>query len=1134
MTSLQDLTKDVATMLAKQDELQAFCPEKCDTDPSIPIDASTLGGVIFVVAVGFCVGTDVTIDSFRQVASRSRWPFGCGMLCQFILMPLFTLVLSHIFKDDMESDALYSFPSAVLGLQIVGCLPGGTTSNLFTWFCGGNVPLSIMMSVVSNVVALGSLPLLLYLLYELRFEDQEAPTVPYSDILLPLILTVIAVAGGMTVKAKCSAEVTWWVAKISSIFSIIFLVAALAIGVAKYSHIMDSSYSFFFCGIMIQPMGYLFGWGLAHLAGCSLKDKMTIAFETGVQSFTLGLVIANLSFNVEKESCQFAPECMSLLGIKEGGLTKYTDAFDFDVGDALGQISIAGIAPGEFAGMERGGCCRYNEAVFTDVFKFSALCSMMYPIHAFWMIMFFRKMFPNGHVRSTDKFVKEEWTAWSKKRVTDPSQECEPYFADSLFGSEKGTSCYTIPDLLDQAAARAGNEVALAYEGLVEPCPKEDKMKATEALPFAKWKKWTWSQFQEDSNAVARSLIALGVQHFGSVTLYGFNCPQWNIGAVGAICAGAKAAGIYPTDTVEQVSYKTKHSGAAVAIVEDMQKVQRYKQCLDSVPKLNAIVVYGGVADCADLTRTDGTKVKVMNWDSFVAAGKTGADGYEKNEQERADRRTKTRPGHACCLVYTSGTTGMPKAVMLSHDNCSFGSRISLNLQRHLLGVEYEQERILSYLPLSHVAGFLLDVIMPIALTATTKGFCTVYGARSYDLKEGTLKNRLLFVRPTVFLGVPRVWEKFAERLMEVGAKTKGMMPILCCIRKKTCAAWAKKHGLRSQRNLQVGKSGRTTCCYGLAEGMVLSKVRAALGLDCMKVGITGAAPINLETLEYFGSLGININELYGMSESTAMTTVSTEEHHLWGSCGSAAPGVQVKVFKIDGKNKKECPLSKDIFNPTEEEQGELCFRGRHIMMGYMANPDLGPEHVAQIEKQTADAIDDEGWLHSGDMGVIGENGMVKVTGRYKELIITAGGENVAPVPIEENIKKLCPAVSNCMMIGDKKKYNTCLITLKTEGATGEMPGTEQLTGPAAEVISGVTTISQAAASAEYRKVIEQAIAETNKNSFVCPSNASKIQKFEILPTDFSVQGDELTPTLKLKRKVAEGKYQEIIAKMYE
>jgi len=272
------------------------------------------------------------------------------------------------------------------------------------------------------------------------------------------------------------------------------------------------------------------------------------------------------------------------------------------------------------------------------------------------------------------------------------------------------------------------------------------------------------------------------------------------------------------------------------------------------------------------------------------------------------------------------------------------------------------------------------------------------------------------------------------------------------------------------------------------------------------------------------------------MSECTGATTWSVDNCHVWGSCGFRMEGMEVKVFRVDDAdiNKKtECPRAKDMFQPTEEEQGEICFRGRHIMMGYLANPDLGQEHVDLIKKKTAAAIDSDGWLHSGDKGCMSPEGMLKITGRYKELIIGAGGENIAPVPIEDNVKALHEGISNIMMVGDKRKFNVALVTLKAVGATGEKPGSDDLDGGAKKINSSVTTISAAMDDEKWIKSITDAIKATNANGKCCPSNAAKIQKFCILPRDFSVETNELTSTLKLKRSVVDKKYKAAIDAMY-
>jgi long-chain-fatty-acid--CoA ligase ACSBG len=459
--------------------------------------------------------------------------------------------------------------------------------------------------------------------------------------------------------------------------------------------------------------------------------------------------------------------------------------------------------------------------------------------------------------------------------------------------------------------------------------------------------------------------------------------------------------------------------------------------------------------------------------------------------------------------IYTSGTTGDPKAVMITHDNIVWESTCALSLLPDSL--KTGEQRCVSYLPLSHVAGCMVDIVMPLVLASMANSYAIVGFARVYDLSKSTIGDRLRCIKPTLFLGVPRVWEKIAAKIKKLGASIEGF--------KKKVSTFCKAKGLEHALNCQLGGNGQYPTWYKLGEKKVFSLLKGRLGLEFCKFAFTGAAPISAETLSYYGQLGIQVNEVYGMSECTGATTWSTDEAHVWGSCGWAMPGTEVKVFRVsetDINDKKECPPANDIFSPTEAQQGELCFRGRHIMAGYMANPDFGQEHVDLISKKNKDAIDDDGWLHSGDKGCVGVNGMFKITGRYKELLIGAGGENVAPVPIENNIKKLCPAIANIMMVGDKRKYNTALVTLKAVGASGEIPGTDELDAEAVQF--GCKVIADAAANQSYIAMIKDAIVKTNEDAKVCPSKPCRIQKFTIVPRDFSVLNSELTPTLKLKR----------------
>lgn len=281
-------------------------------------------------------------------------------------------------------------------------------------------------------------------------------------------------------------------------------------------------------------------------------------------------------------------------------------------------------------------------------------------------------------------------------------------------------------------------------------------------------------------------------------------------------------------------------------------------------------------------------------------------------------------------------------------------------------------------------------------------------------------------------------------------------------------------------------------------------KVRLALGLDRCRFCFTGAAPIQMETLNFFGALGIPVDEVYGMSECAGPTTLGVPTARKFGSCGKIMPGCEIKLEHQEGRDK--------------EGEGEICYRGRHIMMGYMNNPE-----------KTRETIDADGWLHSGDVGRMDEDGFYYITGRIKELIITAGGENIAPVPIENALKEALPAISNCMMVGDKKKYNVMLVTLKTT-ALSDGTFTNTLAAEAA-LVSAAKTIQEAKDDESWVEYLENGRSYANDKAV---SRASKVQKIAILPTEFSIEGGELGPTLKLKRHKVMEKYQDIIDALYQ
>jgi len=398
-------------------------------------------------------------------------------------------------------------------------------------------------------------------------------------------------------------------------------------------------------------------------------------------------------------------------------------------------------------------------------------------------------------------------------------------------------------------------------------------------------------------------------------------------------------------------------------------------------------------------------------------------------------------------------------------------------------------------LPLSHVAAQMIDIHGPLASGVT------VWFAQP-DALKGSLGGTLKEIRPTAFLGVPRVWEKIYEKMQEVGKETTGW--------KKNIAEWAKNKGLEGNYNQQKGHD--VPWGWWLANTLVFDNVKKALGLDRTRFCATAAAPISKETLDYFLSLNIPIYEIYGMSECTGPQTINRPNALKTGTAGPAIPGTEMKIN-----------------DPDKDGNGEICYRGRHIFMGYLNN-----------DKDTAETIDENGFLHSGDVGRVDKDGFLSITGRIKELIITAGGENIPPVLIEDEIKReLNDVISNVMVVGDRKKFLTCVVTLKTtanpDSKPGEYPFTNVLAPSAQSAFqaagSKATVVEEALVDSKVREVVENGIKRANKKA---TSNAQTIQKFEIIKDDFTIEGNELTPTLKLKRRIVLEKHKELIEKMYD
>lgn len=561
------------------------------------------------------------------------------------------------------------------------------------------------------------------------------------------------------------------------------------------------------------------------------------------------------------------------------------------------------------------------------------------------------------------------------------------------------------------------------------------------------WQTIRWSEYESGVRAVARGLMALGLEPKKGVVILGYNRPEWFLAHLGAIAAGAVPAGIYTTSTAEQCRYIAAHAEAQVAVVENRESLLRILPVRDQLPELRRIVLMEGEPEASEAG-------VVLSWSELLAAAEgTAVEALEARLEAQG-------PDDPATLIYTSGTTGEPKAVMLSHRNLTWTG--------HALTSTAEvthQDVIISYLPLSHIAEQVVSLLGPIST-----GACT-YFAESLE----KLAENLREVRPTFFFAVPRVWEKVQAGIQAAGSKAPPL--------RRRIAAWARRQGLAGGYADQEGRS--RPLLYPLAERLVFSKVRQRLGLDRARYCSVSAAPVARDTLDFFLSLGIPILEVYGMSECTGPATISIPERYRTGKAGYALPGSEIAIA----------------------EDGEILMRGPHVFLGYYKNPDA-----------TAETKDAEGWLHSGDIGTLDADGFLSVTDRKKELIVTSGGKNIGPAGLEAQLKQIA-MVAQAVVIGDRRNYLSALFVLDPAWVQNN----------AAALGSAATDLATSATCPRLKAHLQGELDKINQRW----ARYEQIRRFAILPAELTVGGGELTPTMKLKRRVILQKYAAAIEAIY-
>ncbi len=562
------------------------------------------------------------------------------------------------------------------------------------------------------------------------------------------------------------------------------------------------------------------------------------------------------------------------------------------------------------------------------------------------------------------------------------------------------------------------------------------------------WRATSWKRYGEEIRAAGKALIALDLPVGGKVSMLGFNSATWVIFDAGAMAIGGVGAGIYTTCSAEEVQYITDHAESHAILLESeaqWDKIKEYKHHEsgeDKLPLLRHVVMMRGVPAIDD--------PMVLTWEEFIAKGE------DIKESAFDERFEALEPDAVAQLIYTSGTTGPPKGVMLSHENLAWTAGCLAELTRTNPG-----DCALSYLPLSHIAEQMMSIHGP-----ATTGYA-VYYAESIDKVPDNLKE----IQPTQVFAVPRIWEKFhAGVTTKLAAATFPKDKLVAWVRGVATAYNEKKN-----RDQEPGMLLEMQ--MKLADKLVLSKLKPALGLGRARMCVSGAAPISKEILEFFQSLDIVISEVYGQSEDSGPTSFNWHGNIKLGSVGRPLPGVEVKIA----------------------DDGEILVKGPNVFLGYYKE-----------QAATAETLID-GWLYSGDLGELDREGFLHITGRKKDIIITAGGKNIAPKNIEASLKNN-DLVSEAVVIGDRRKYLTALVTidedaLARQGANGKAP-------------SEIPAL---------RERVQKIVDETNTHL----ARVETIKKFVILPRSLTVEHGELTPTLKVKRRKVNEHFADEIESMY-
>jgi len=573
---------------------------------------------------------------------------------------------------------------------------------------------------------------------------------------------------------------------------------------------------------------------------------------------------------------------------------------------------------------------------------------------------------------------------------------------------------------------------------------------------FGIWRSWTWRQTAEAVREIAGGLMAIGFAPGECASILANTVVEWVFADLAVLSCGGVANGIYPTDAASQAHYLCEDSRTTVLFVEDDEQLDKALTVRAALPLLRQVVVF----DMEGLRDLDDTGVM-----SLDALREMGRDYLESHPQELAQRVAACRPEDLAILVYTSGTTGKPKGAMHSHRGLVHTMR-----GYNTLVAQDERDERMCFLPLCHIAERMGGE------------YFAMYTGAILNFVENpeTVPENVREIAPTVFTAVPRVWEKFYSGVMIAQKEASGLQ--------QAAYGWSIGVGTDIAERVLAGQAidGLLRFKFRLARWLALDNVRKLIGIHRARFLVTGAAPISPELVKWYLALGVPMLEVWGMTESCGASTGVPAARIKPGSIGPAAGYNEVRL---------------------DPATGEILVRGINVFMGYLNLPE-----------KTAETIDADGWLHTGDVGTVDGDGYFRITDRMKDIIITAGGKNITPSELENELK-FSPYITDAVVIGDARPYLTVIVMIDQENV-------EKFAQDHDVPFSNYESLTRAQ---EVQELIQAEIDRVNAKF----ARVEQIKKFFLLETQLSAEDEELTPTMKLKRKLVQTKYAERIETMY-